>query len=60
MFGLWEQLWVASAATGEEAIALVLGAVPEGWSAVLTDGELAPELVAQLDLKPGDVRELTR
>ena len=52
------QLWVA-AAHPEQAITLVLSAVPEGWTATTTDGRLSPEQAALLNLKPGDVRELT-
>lgn len=54
-----KQLWAVSA-TKQQAVALVLAAVPEGWSAVLTDGRLKPEEVALLDMHPGDVRELTK
>jgi hypothetical protein len=54
-----KQLWVA-AAPPEQAIALVLAAVPEGWTAVLTDDQLEPDQVELLNLTPGDVRELTR
>jgi hypothetical protein len=54
-----KQLWVA-AAPREEAVTLVLGAVPEGWAAVLLDTRLKPEEVALLKMTPGDVRELTK
>jgi len=54
-----KQLWAVSA-TQEQAVALVLAAVPEGWSAVLTDGRLKPEEVALLNMHTGDVRELTK
>jgi hypothetical protein len=53
-----KQLW-AVWATEEQAVALVLAAVPEGWSAILTGGRLKPEEVAILKMQPGDVRELT-
>ena len=53
------QLWVA-AAKPEQAITLVLCAVPEGWTATITGGRLTPEQEALLNLKPGEVRELTK
>ena len=37
-----KQLWVA-AAKPEQAITLVLCAVPLGWSAIIADGRLTPE-----------------
>jgi hypothetical protein len=43
----------------EEAVALVLQAVPEGWSAILLNTRLQPEEAALLSMKPGDVRELS-
>ena len=51
------QLWVA-AASREQAVSLVLAAVPAGWTAKLTNAYLKPEDVAVLKLRPGDVREL--
>jgi hypothetical protein len=51
-----KQFWVA-AAPPEQAIALVLGAVPEGWTAVLADDQLKPDQVALLNLMPGEVRQ---
>jgi hypothetical protein len=54
-----KQLWVA-AAKREQAITLVLAAVPEGWTAVLLDTHLESEEAAQFNLRPGDVRELMR
>jgi len=53
------QLWVA-AAKPEQAVTLVLSAVPEGWTATTTGGRLTPEQGAALNLKPGEVRELTK
>jgi hypothetical protein len=38
----WKQVWVA-AANCEQAIALVLAEVPEGWAAALSDTRLTPE-----------------
>jgi hypothetical protein len=52
------RLWIAAAAR-EEAVALVLQAVPEGWSSVLLNTRLQPEEAALLNMKPGDVRELS-
>ena len=54
-----KQLWVA-AAPPEQAIALVLAALPEGWTAILTDDQLEPDEAVLLNLMQGDVRELTR
>ena len=51
------QVWLA-AAPREEAISLVLNAVPEGWSAVLLP--LRPVDASQLKMQPGEVRELAR
>jgi hypothetical protein len=53
------QLWVA-AAKPEQAVTLVLCAIPEGWTATTTGGRLTPEQEAILNLKPGEVRELTK
>ena len=54
-----KQLWIA-AAPPEQAIALVLAAVPEGWSAILVEGRLRQDDIALLDLMPGDIHELTK
>lgn len=53
------RLWVA-AAKPEQAITLVLCAVPLGWTASLADGRITPEQEAILNLKPGEVCELTK
>jgi hypothetical protein len=53
------QLWVA-AAKPEQAVTLVLCAVPVGWTATITDERLTPEQEAILNLKPGEVRKLTK
>jgi hypothetical protein len=51
-----KELWVA-AAKPEQALTLVLSAIPEGWAVGLS-GEIAtPE--QQAHLKPGEVRKLT-
>ena len=54
-----KQLWVA-AAKPDQAITLVLCAVPVGWTAAIADGRLASDQEAMLNLKPGEVRELTK
>jgi hypothetical protein len=54
-----KQLWIA-AAPPEQAVALVLAAVPEGWSAVLVEGRLRQDDIALLDLMPGDIHELKK
>jgi hypothetical protein len=53
------QLWVA-AAKPNQAITLVLAAVPEGWTAELAQGLTRTQLVGldKLKVKPGDVRKL--
>ena len=52
------QLWVA-AAPREEAVTQVLNAIPEGWTAALLSNRLKPAEVEALNMKAGDVRELT-
>jgi len=54
-----KRLWVA-AAKPDQAVTLVLCAVPEGWTASLADYRLSPEQEATLNLSPGEVRELTK
>jgi hypothetical protein len=51
------QLWVA-AAKPDQAVTLVLCAVPEGWTATIALERLTPEQEASLNLKPGEVRQL--
>ncbi|MGV7216420.1 hypothetical protein [Bradyrhizobium sp. UFLA05-112] len=41
-------------------MSLVLNAIPEGWSASLAQGQLTPAEVQELDLKNGEVHEITR
>jgi hypothetical protein len=53
------QLWVA-AAKPDQAVTLVLCAVPVGWTATVTGERLTPEQEAALDLKPGEVHEWTK
>ena len=52
------QLWAAATAR-EEAITQVLNAVPEGWTAALLSNRLKPMEEEALNLKPGEVREIT-
>ena len=52
------QLWVA-ATSREEAITLVLNAVPEGWAAPLLGNRLTPLEVEVLKLQRGEVRKIT-
>jgi hypothetical protein len=53
------QLWVA-AAKPDQAITLVLCAVPVGWTASIADERLTPQQEAMIHLAPGEVRELTK
>jgi hypothetical protein len=53
------QLWLAAAPSQEEAISLVLKAVPEGWTASPMSNKLTAAETEILNLKPGEVRELT-
>jgi len=56
------QLWVA-AAKPEQAITLVLTAVPEGWTGTVASGNLTnrqSEALRDLRLQPGEVYELTK
>ena len=52
------QLWVA-ATPRNQAVNRVLNAVPEGWTAALLDNKLKPQEVEILNLRPGEVREIT-
>jgi hypothetical protein len=51
------RVWMV-AAPREEAVSLVLNAIPEGWAASLLP--LRSLEAARLNMQPGDVRELTR
>jgi hypothetical protein len=53
------QLWVA-AAKPEQALTLVLCAVPLGWTAAVAAESMTPEQGAILNLQPGEVREMTK
>ena len=57
-----KQLWVA-AAKPEQALTLVLLAVPEGWTGKLVIGHLTTkqrEALEDLRLKAGEVHKLTK
>ena len=54
------RLWVAAASSSEDAVSLVLNAIPEGWSASLAQEQLTPAEVEALDLKHGEVHQITR
>jgi hypothetical protein len=57
-----KQLWIA-AAKPNQALTLVLAAVPEGWTAELATERLTRqqlEALENLHLKPGEVRELMK
>ena len=53
------QLWVAAVHSQQEAIQLVLNAVPEGWTTALLSNKPRLAEIEILNLKPGAVRELT-
>ena len=44
---------------GDHRFTLVLNAVPEGWAAALLSNKLKPEELEILNLRPGEVREIT-
>lgn len=52
-----KQLWAAAIAR-DLAVGLVLGAVPEGWTAILATTRLTPGEIEKLKMRPGDVREM--
>lgn len=52
-----KQLW-AAAISRQLAVGLVLGAVPEGWTAILATTRLTPDEMDKLKMSPGDVREM--
>jgi hypothetical protein len=52
-----KQLW-AAAISRELAVGLVLGAVPEGWTAILATTRLTSGESEKLKMRPGDVREM--
>lgn len=54
-----KQFWIA-AASPDQAVQLVLAAVPEGWAAHLADDYLTTRELELLKLAPGEARELTK
>jgi len=52
------QLW-AAACPQDEAVELVLNAVPEGWTAALLPNRLKPTEIEALNMKTGEVREIS-
>ena len=54
-----DQLW-AAACRREDAVNQVLNAVPEGWSATLLPNRLELLEEQMLNLKPGEVVELSK
>jgi hypothetical protein len=54
------RLWIAAASSPEEAVSQVLNVIPEGWSASLAKDQLTPAEVEALNLKQGEVHEITR
>ena len=52
------QFWVA-AVPRDAAVAAVQSRLPKGWTAELADRWLTREEVARLNLRPGEVREMT-
>ncbi|MGY8637048.1 hypothetical protein RAD15_31720 [Bradyrhizobium sp. 14AA] len=52
------QIWVA-ATPREEAVSQVLNAIPEGWTAALLSNRLGRQEAEALNLRRGEVREIT-
>ncbi|WP_050421263.1 hypothetical protein [Bradyrhizobium tropiciagri] len=50
------QIWMA-VTNRDEAVDRVLDVIPEGWAASLVERRLSPEHIAELDMKPGEVRQ---
>ena len=53
------ELWVAAGSSPQEAVSLVLNAIPEGWSASLAQEGLTPAEVEGLNLKHGEVHQIS-
>jgi hypothetical protein len=53
------QIW-AVAAPSEEAVDLVLEAIPEGWAVSLLTSRLKPQELEALNLRAGEVRKITK
>lgn len=51
------RVWLA-ATPRNKAVARVLDVIPEGWTASLLKNKLSSKDVADLRMKPGDVREV--
>ena len=59
--GQSKELWLAFAKPSQ-ALTLVLAAIPEGWTAELSNArptEKAQRMLEELNLKPGDVYRLS-
>jgi len=54
------RLWVAAGSSPEDAVTLVLNAIPEGWSASPALEQLTPAEAERLNLRQGEVHEMTR
>ncbi|MBC9883517.1 hypothetical protein G8O24_40225 [Bradyrhizobium sp. INPA01-394B] len=54
------RLWVAAGSSPEDAVGLVLDAIPEGWSASPALERLTPAEIDGLNLRQGDVQEIVR
>jgi hypothetical protein len=54
-----KQLWLA-AAPPDQAVQLVLAAIPEGWAVQFADGYLTTKEVELLKMSAGEVRKLTK
>ena len=53
------QLWVAAASSDEGALTLVLNRIPEGWTAAVLSNKLTRMEIEALNLKAGQVREIS-
>ncbi len=54
------RFWIAAGSSPEDAVRLVLNAVPEGWSASPAQVQLSPAELEEVNLKQGEVHEITR
>ena len=54
------RLWVAAGSSPEDAVGLVLDAIPEGWSASPALEQLTTAEIDGLNLRHGEVHEITR
>ena len=53
------RLWAAAACSGEEALTVILNAVPEGWTAAILPHRLKPLEIDALNLREGEAREIS-